>query len=152
DGAAERGPGKNLGAMGPGGQVVLPFRPPPGSPLTLAFSPDGKRLAVPTVANRRCRCWDVASGQELPPFGTGSPQVAALAFHPDGQTLVSGGQDGAIRLWEVAGGKALRQFQGQQGPVLSLALSADGRTLAVGGERTVRLWDLAQGRELLPWA
>jgi WD40 repeat protein len=35
----------------------------------------------------------------------------SVAFSPDGQTLVSGGQDGAIKLWEVETGKFLKTLR-----------------------------------------
>ena len=34
--------------------------------------------------------------------GAHAKAVTALAFAPDGRTLVSGGDDAAIRLWEIS--------------------------------------------------
>jgi RNA polymerase sigma factor (sigma-70 family) len=118
----------------------------------LAFSRDGTRLAVATGVDRTFRWWDTATGKELLPFEGGYIQATALAFLPDGKTLVSGGWDGLLRLWDVAGRREIRRLPGQGSPVLSLSLSADGKTLAVGGYRTIRLWDLASGKELRPLA
>ncbi|MFJ2729052.1 hypothetical protein [Streptomyces collinus] len=69
--------------------------------------------------------------------------VSALAFSPDSDTLVTGGNDNRIRFWGLAGRRIT-------GPQLSydrsspnvLAVSSDGRLLASGDdEGTVRLWD-----------
>jgi WD40 repeat protein len=68
--------------------------------------------------------------------------VSALAFAPDGETLVSGGKDGAVRIW--APPQRLAELGRHDGQVLCLAFSGDGRLLATGGrDKTGKLWDFA---------
>jgi WD40 repeat protein len=78
---------------------------------------------------------------------TGSPALA-VAFSPDGQEIVSSGQDGTVRLWDAATGQAVGgPMTGHQSPVFSVAFSPDGRRIVSGGhDGTVRLWDAATGR------
>jgi RNA polymerase sigma factor (sigma-70 family) len=125
----------------------------------LAFAPDGKTLAVGEVANT-LRLWNLTTkpvtatsvGVKAPGQTRGSGnEVSALAFTPDGRTLVSLGDYGAgsIRLWEVLAGKERCRLQGQPGDGSLLAVSPDGRTLAVTGmNQTVRLWDMIRGKPL----
>ena len=73
--------------------------------------------------------------------------MRALAFAPDGGTLAAAGSR-VIGLWGVAGGRVRARLRGHRGLVWALAFSPDGRTLASGGkDGTVRLWDMAAGRE-----
>ena len=66
-----------------------------------------------------------------------------MAFSPDGQRIVSGGEDGAVRLWGLDGSPIGSPFQGHAGGVNSVAFSPDGKRIVSGGEdRTVRLWGL----------
>jgi WD40 repeat protein len=76
-----------------------------------------------------------------------------VVFAPDGQTLATGGDDGAVRLWDVADPARARSL-GQplaHAPDLvdAVAFAPDGRTLAVGhgpeagGEGSVVLWDVS---------
>ena len=79
-------------------------------------------------------------------FGGHTDEVFAVAFHPDGTRLATGGRDRAIRLWDLARGKEedVARLQGHTSFVMSLAFSPDGATLASGsGDATVRLWDTA---------
>ncbi|ONI71029.1 hypothetical protein ALI144C_51695 [Actinosynnema sp. ALI-1.44] len=73
--------------------------------------------------------------------------VNALALSPDGQTLVTGGDDRTVRLWNVAdpAHPLLLNESTSNGQVLqAVAFSPDGQTLATGGDdRTVRLWNVA---------
>jgi WD40 repeat protein len=76
--------------------------------------------------------------------------ILAVAYHPGGQWLASGGCDGAVRLWPQGSGPA-RLLVGHHGPVQSLAWSPDGSLLASGGwDATIRLWDPRTGR--LRWS
>jgi WD40 repeat protein len=87
--------------------------------------------------------------------------VQALAFSPDGETLVVGCADGAILSWDVATGKELRRYvernprgrPANERGVRSLSFSRDGKVLASGGrDDRVRLWDVATGAECSPAA
>jgi WD40 repeat protein len=75
--------------------------------------------------------------------------VTAVAFSPDGKTVVSGSVDHTVRLWDAATGAALHTLEGHKGPVAAVASSPDGKTVVSGSnDHTVRLWDAATGSAL----
>jgi len=66
----------------------------------LAFSPDGKTLAV--GAGNTITLVDLASHQVTLTLKGHTGTVWSLAFSPDGNTLASGSTDGTVRLWHAA--------------------------------------------------
>ena len=81
-------------------------------------------------------------GDPLPPgavarFGTvrWRPGVScdALAFTPDGKSVVSADRINGACVWEVATGKKLRQSGKFPGEFRCAAISRDGRLVALGG-------------------
>ncbi|MBN1642963.1 MAG: hypothetical protein JXA09_17130 [Anaerolineae bacterium] len=70
--------------------------------------------------------------------------VVSLAFAPDGQTLVSGSQGGAVVRWDTGNYQDDRNLDPLSGsPYDVAALSADGAILALGDTNgTLSLWDL----------
>lgn len=71
---------------------------------TLAFSPDGKRLASGAgFVEAAVRLWDVASGREQARLEGHRTYVRALLFWPDGQKLASASGDQTINLWDLGG-------------------------------------------------
>jgi RNA polymerase sigma factor (sigma-70 family) len=122
-----------------------------GAPLAssrrLAFSPNGKVLAVPDD-DKIIHLLDVAAGTELRHLTEHSEKIESLAFSPDGKTVAAGGDGKTIVLWETATGKQIRQLLGHEKKIPSIAFSADGKELASAShDGTVRLWDVATGRE-----
>src|SRR5262249_13245553 len=114
---------------------------------TLAFSPDGKTIAVGT--NEETYFLDTETGKKRADI---KRRVSALTFTPDGKTLLLLSSDAydhhAVRFHDVASGKEVRRLAGHQGHIGAVAFSADGKTLASGsGDGTVGVWDVAKGTE-----
>ncbi|HBB34353.1 MAG TPA: hypothetical protein DDZ80_16510 [Cyanobacteria bacterium UBA8803] len=131
----------------------------------IAFSPDGFRsefsqdsciqektnnqnplLLASSSFDRTVKLWDVQTGECLKTFLGHTNRVWTVAYHPNGQQIVSGGDDHATKLWSIKTGRCTKTFKGHTNAVLSLALSAECRYLASGHEdQTVRLWDIQSG-------
>src|SRR5262245_53391155 len=81
--------------------------------------------------------------------------VRALAFSPDGQVLLSGSDDGAVRLWETATGARIDTRTDHPWGVVAIAVSPDGKLAAstsvglkapVMGQTKAFLWNLITRR------
>jgi WD40 repeat protein len=134
------------------GKAVSSF-PAGGFVSRLAFSPDGKRLALASL--REIHICDAGTGERRVTLRHEQANVTELAFRPDGRWLATGGAtvkdgriQGEVRLWDAATGKEVRRFRPQEGQILSVVFSRDGRRLAAAGTYRVVVWDPASGGEL----
>jgi WD40 repeat protein len=64
---------------------------------SIAFSPDGKRLATHSVYHT-VKLWDVESGQDMLTLKSGFGR--GIAFSPDGRQLAGAGDD-AMKIWDA---------------------------------------------------
>jgi WD40 repeat protein len=75
----------------------------PGGGHSVAYSPNGKWLAVGTVARRKGQIsiFDPKSGEELLSWQAEIDGARQLVFHPDGKLLASAGER-FIQVWELS--------------------------------------------------
>ncbi|MFJ9773939.1 WD40 repeat domain-containing serine/threonine protein kinase [Kitasatospora sp. NPDC101157] len=115
------------------------------------------RAALSSGAAADARCvtrWQVPWRTSFPDWITPS---CTIDVTPDlGLALTCDGEHN-LALWDVRAGQRLRALDGHTDLVRSAAMSADGRyAVTASWDRTVRLWDLADGRTvrsigITPW-
>ncbi len=125
----------------------------------LAFSPDGKRLAMGGFDEGGfVKLWDVEKQKliegkaDLGEIERDLNQVGSLVYSPDGKLVAAAWDDAKIRLFDGQTGdfKTLLdpELKLADGPsVRGIAFSPDSKTLASKGrDNTLVLWDLTEGK------
>jgi len=117
-----------------------------GSGLSVAFSPDGKLLAMGDT-NGEIHLWKLPETQLLISSKGHASIVLSVVFSPDSRMVASGSADGTVKLWDCSTGQCLKVLQGHIGNAWSVAFSPDGYSIATGsGDGTLRCWDLNTGQ------
>jgi WD40 repeat protein len=117
----------------------------------LAFSPDGKSLAV--SGNREVLIHALAGGGAPQRVAGLSDRILSLAFSSDGKTLVTGGgtpaRYGEVQVWELPEGRLQRSIMLTGDTVFGVSLSPDGSQIAAGcTDNTVRIVETSTGKQL----
>ncbi len=77
----------------------------------------------------------------------GHPSASALAISSDGQILVSGGEDKAIKVWNLKTGQLQKTLQSDSGQIQAVAIAPDGKTVVSGSaDHMVRIWNLTSNQ------
>ncbi len=132
-------------------------------PFVVAYSPNGKKVALNSYSN--VRVWDIETGsclniplsdkwqldhngdvivppnlkpEDVPKF----PIICALAFSPDSKMIVSGTVEGMIQLWDAEKGVELSSFTEEETKgegISALSFTSNGALLAVGSRTRIRV-------------
>jgi WD40 repeat protein len=109
---------------------------------SLAFSPDGSRLAV--TCHYDVRLWNTTTGQTEHIF---EGRFWSIAFSPDGNRLATGSHHGDLKVWNVVNGLAERTLRHWVGLIRNVSFSPDGHKLVCGSDtRCMKVWDIATGQ------
>ncbi|HET6574804.1 MAG TPA: protein kinase [Fimbriiglobus sp.] len=115
----------------------------------VAFSPDGKRVAV--ASGEHLLLCDAVTGRRLAVLAPHAMSVRHLAYSPDGKRIACTDGANTIHLWDGASGKEVSVLRGHTGRVDSVLFSPDGSRLLSASnypDSTARLWDAVTGRSL----
>lgn len=122
-------------------------------PITaLAFSPDGKRLAV--SGYNEITLWNASDGHLISRLGGVPRETQGLAWSPDGQYLAAAcgtpglvGQVWVFHMSDPPIGKAIDRIADA---FCTVCFSPDGTRLAAGGsDNAIHLYDIPSGKPIL---
>ncbi len=130
---------------------IKPTAPVREAVSAIAFSPDGKSLAVARFDSIELLALPERSLVRR--IGPHRGRINAARFSADGaRVLAAAGEPGVfgeVRLWNVADGQPAGAFEGHADSLYAAVLSPDGKLLATSSyDQQIKLWDVASGKEL----
>ena len=140
-------------------QVRLLLQPKEeNSTLEVLFSPDGSQLLTGDTAGEAI-LWDAETGEKLVTFdghkedwvqASDVSYVISPDYSPDGQRVVTGGEDGTVRIWSPENGQELMAIEAHEDRVDGVAFSPDGaKILTASWDNSAKIWDSETGELLL---
>ena len=144
----------------------------------VAFSPDGKTILLGSYKQETAgfgfkydiyfRLLDSSTGTQIGEFGHvnfstvtpfGDPGVRLnlirnITYSPNGQYIVSSGENGEYKLWETATGKMIRKLKRPDETIVfglssyHSAFSPNGKVVAIASAASTRLYDVKSGNEI----
>ena len=136
------------------GKMIRALKGHTSGVVSVAFSPDGKRVLTGCMHDHTLRLWDIATGRRLVVFEGDSLPFWSVAFTPDGKHVAVGHELGGVGLWDLVAGRLVRsfvtyksQFWAASPSVLSVAFTPDGRSLLTSANTggTLKLLDPFRG-------
>jgi WD40 repeat protein len=139
--------------------IFPPLNSPPKNidrPLRIAFSPDGKTLAIGHWGGH-VELRDLAAPVPFKDLGTQKPRLTIesggmrlcfVGFAENGRLLVTGSEFDQVQVWDAQTGKRsyALNLKNKIAYIQALAISPDGKTLAIAGSgEYVRFFDVNTG-------
>jgi eukaryotic-like serine/threonine-protein kinase len=139
-----------------GGTILCTYSGHDSLVTSLAWSPDGSRIASIDHSTRQVHLWDAATGRALSinqALHLYSFNIGTLAWSPNGRHLVSGSENKLVQVWDAVTEVDI-MLKRTPGRVDVVAWSPDGRRVASGSfggyyensqVYVLRVWDIQSG-------
>jgi WD40 repeat protein/tRNA A-37 threonylcarbamoyl transferase component Bud32 len=115
----------------------------------LAFSPDGRRIAITNRSLKTVELRDTTHGERLLILEGHTGPVRSLAFSPSGQRIATASADETIRIWDPETGRETLTLRGHAAEVFGVTYDPGGSRLAsISRDGIVKVWEAETGREL----
>ena len=115
---------------------------------TVAFSPDGKRIAAGT-GNGRLTVFDSMSGQLIMELEGHQKAINSVAFSPDGTLIASAAFDGSVSIWSARNAAHKYTLNRDGSSVWRIAFSPDSTQLATASkDGTIAIYDIYSQKRL----
>lgn len=114
----------------------------PSTVTGLVFDPKGKRVAASHYNG--VTIWFVASKSDNPRRLEWKGSHTGLAFHPDGDAVVTAMQENALHGWRLSDGQHMR-MSGYPAKTEALSFTRNGKWLASSGADCIVLWPFFGG-------
>ncbi|HUG91469.1 MAG TPA: protein kinase, partial [Planctomycetaceae bacterium] len=129
------------------GQITAEFARG-ASVYDFVFSPDGKYVAT-AGQDGSARVWALTAGEPVTPELRHSAAVNSIRFGAEGRRVVTASDDRTAGIWDSSTGELVRSFP-HAGHVQSAVFSPDGLRLVTASQGDLRVWDVADGRQVFP--
>ncbi|HLQ29800.1 MAG TPA: serine/threonine-protein kinase [Ktedonobacteraceae bacterium] len=131
--------------------ALLTYRGHTDRIYTLAWSPDGERIASSSL-DESVQVWDALTGENMLTYRDNSLHAPAIVWSPDGKYIASssGLLSEKVQVWDASNGQVSAQHVAHEGHserVQAIAWSPGGKLIASASEDgMVQVWDAASGR------
>ncbi|MHC4494057.1 MAG: hypothetical protein ACYTDU_20885 [Planctomycetota bacterium] len=118
--------------------------------LSVAFSPDGRRVVSGTMSGK-VYVWDRATGNQVRVIEAHHFGPSAATYTGDGSSIVSWSQS-VVRVWDAADGRCVFPVDvfpvdGHTDAILALDVDSKKKRIATGSRDTsLRVWDMTTGQ------
>ncbi|KAI8067729.1 WD40 repeat-like protein [Gongronella butleri] len=114
---------------------------------TISINPSGEWLAFGCSTLGQLLVWEWQSETYVLKQQGHFYDMNTLAYAPDGQTMVTGGDDGKLKVWNVSSGFCFVTFSEHKSGVQSVAFAKQGQVVySASLDGTVRAFDLVRYR------
>ena len=116
----------------------------------IAFSPDGNQLARVESGGTKIKILDLNSGSATRSIDLSHDQIDSLelSYTTDGRLVGAGIVEKKLKLWDLTTKQSERELGSTAKDYSPIKFSRNGRVVALAEGYTIKLWEVATGREL----
>ncbi len=118
---------------------------------TVAWSPDGKRIASGAWDNT-VQVWEPTPESNTLTYKGHMSFVNTVAWSPDGKRIASGAWDNTVQVWDVTTRLTYVTYRGHSSVVRSVTWSPDGKFIASSDDLTAQVWNASTGEHIFTYS